>query len=171
MTQNVVCFGDMDPEFPKQAKVGAEEGLAFAAVGDTMEPVSPLRLVMESAKLGSCRGTGSGGSSVVGNYSLSDGVNVAGGRMMHERYLEITYRRGKPMAAYLYLPRHENDKSRRVVQEGHGLIVDLGEDDRVIGIEILSPLEVSLAMLNQVLAKYALPPLDRQEIAPLAVVA
>ena len=90
---------------------------------------------------------------------------------MHERYLEITYRRGKPMAAYLYLPRHENDKSQRVVQEGNGLIVDLAQDDRPIGIEILSPQNVSLAMINVVLGKYALPPLDRQEMAPLAVVA
>jgi hypothetical protein len=90
---------------------------------------------------------------------------------MHERYLEITYRRGQPMAAYLYLPRHENDKSQRVVQEGHGLMVDVAEDDRPIGIEIVSPQRISLAVINEVLAKYALPPLDRQEMAPLAVVA
>lgn len=90
---------------------------------------------------------------------------------MHERYLEVTYRRGKPVAAYLYLPRHENDKSRRVVQEGQGIVVDITEDDRPIGIEILSPQHVSLALLNAVLAKYALPPLDRQEMGPLAAVA
>lgn len=90
---------------------------------------------------------------------------------MHERYLEITYRRGRPMAAYLYLPRHEDDKSERVVQEGHGLMVDLTEDGRPIGVEIVSPQQISLAVLNEVLAKYALPPLDRQEMAPLAVVA
>lgn len=70
---------------------------------------------------------------------------------MQERYLEITYRHGKPMAAYLYLPRHENDKSRRVVEEGHGLMVDLTEDSRPIGIEILSPQHVSLATINVIL--------------------
>ena len=90
---------------------------------------------------------------------------------MQERYLEITYRRGKPMAAYLYLPRHENDKSQRVVQEGHGLMVDLTQDNRPIGIEILSPQHVSLATINGILAKYAVPPVDMQEISPLAVVA
>ena len=90
---------------------------------------------------------------------------------MHERYLEITYRRGKPMAAYLYLPRRENDKSQRVVQEEYGLIVDITEDGRPIGIEILSPQQISLAAINVVLAKFALPPLDRQEMAPLAAVA
>ncbi len=90
---------------------------------------------------------------------------------MQERYPEITYRRGKPMAAYLYLPRQENDKSRRVVEEGHGLMVDLTEDNRPIGIEILSPQHVSLATINVILAKYALPALEVQELAPLAVVA
>ena len=90
---------------------------------------------------------------------------------MHERYLEITYRRGKPVAAYLYLPRHENDKSHRVVKEAQGIVVDLAEDDRPIGIEILSPQHVSLVLLNAVLARYALPPLDRQEMGPLAAVA
>ena len=56
---------------------------------------------------------------------------------MHGRYLEVTYRHGKPLAAYLYLPRDENAKSVRVVQEQSGLLVDLGEDGRPIGIEIL----------------------------------
>ena len=58
-----------------------------------------------------------------------------------------------------------------MVPEGNGLIVDLAEDDRPIGIEILSPQEVSLAALNAVLAKYALPPLNPEEAAPLAAVA
>ena len=90
---------------------------------------------------------------------------------MQERYLEITYHRGRPLAAYLYLPRHANDKSHRVIQEGHGLMVDLAEDDRPIGIEIVSPQAVSLAEINEVLAKYALPPADREEVAPLPDVA
>lgn len=90
---------------------------------------------------------------------------------MRDRYLEITYRHGKPMAAYLYLPRREGDRSQRVVQEDHGLMVDLAADDRPIGIEIVSPRDASLAALNAVLAKYALPLLEREEVAPLAVVA
>ncbi len=75
------------------------------------------------------------------------------------------------MAAYLYLPRHEDDKSRRVVKEGAGMLVDLTEDNRPIGVEILSPQQVSLAALNAILEKYALPALELQELAPLAVVA
>ncbi len=89
---------------------------------------------------------------------------------MHDRYLEVTYRHGKPLAAYLYLPRDENAQSARVVQEENGMLVDLGKDGRPIGIEILSPRETSLRSINEVLAKYALPLLDRREVAPLAIV-
>jgi hypothetical protein len=89
---------------------------------------------------------------------------------MHERYLEITFRRGKPIAAYLYLPRLENDKSCRVAKEEHGLLVDLAEDGRPIGIEILSPNTVSLSSINEILTKYSLPLLDNEEVAPLEAV-
>jgi hypothetical protein len=90
---------------------------------------------------------------------------------MHDRYLEITYRRGRPLAAYLYLPRRENDKYERVIQEGNGLMVDIAEGNRPIGIEILLPHDVSLAILNEILAKYSLPLLESVELAPLVAVA
>ena len=47
---------------------------------------------------------------------------------------------------------------------------DLGKDGRPIGIEILAPHEASLMSINEILAKYALPSLKREEVAPLAVV-
>jgi hypothetical protein len=90
--------------------------------------------------------------------------------MMHDHYLEITFRRGKPLAAYLYLPRGEEDKSCRVVDEGHGMFVDLNEDGRPLGIEILSPKEATPALINEILAKYSLSPLNADEISPLATV-
>jgi hypothetical protein len=86
---------------------------------------------------------------------------------MHDRYLEITFRRGKAIAAYVYLPRMENDKSWRVVKEANGLLVDMAEDGRPIGIEIISPKKVSWSVINETLAKYSLPLIDREEIAPL----
>ncbi len=75
------------------------------------------------------------------------------------------------MAAYLYLPRGPEEKSRRVIQEGHGLMVDIAEGGRPIGIEIVWPNDVSLATLNEILAKYSLPPLESGELAPLVAVA
>jgi hypothetical protein len=89
---------------------------------------------------------------------------------MRERYLEITYRRGRPVAAYLYLPRGENEKSQRVIQESHGLLVDIAEGGRPIGIEIVTPNIVSPAVLDEVLAKYSLPLLEQGELTPLVAV-
>lgn len=89
---------------------------------------------------------------------------------MQERYLEVTFRRGKPIAAYLYLPRRKNDKSFRVAKESNGLLVDLTDDGRPIGIEIVSPHNASLVTINEVLAKYSLPLLDEMEVAPLECV-
>lgn len=59
---------------------------------------------------------------------------------MSKPYLEITYRRGKPFAAYLYLARQPGDKATRSVAQGL-LVVDYASDGRAIGIEItgLSP--------------------------------
>jgi uncharacterized protein YuzE len=57
---------------------------------------------------------------------------------MTKPYLEITYRKGLPFAAYLYLPRQSADRSVRTEQYEGGVIVDFTEDGRPIGIEITS---------------------------------
>jgi hypothetical protein len=86
---------------------------------------------------------------------------------MSHRYLEITYRKGRPLAAYLYLPRKAGDKSARAEPHGHGYLVDWTDDGRPIGIEMPSPSLVTLAGLNDVLAKLRLGPLDPEEVSPL----
>jgi hypothetical protein len=58
---------------------------------------------------------------------------------MNEPYLEVTYRKGKPLAAYLYLPRRTGDVSARVEPRGDGYLVDWAVDGRPIGIEMPSP--------------------------------
>ena len=85
---------------------------------------------------------------------------------MSHRYLEITYRNGKPMAAYLYLPRESGDRSARVEQRG-GYLVDGTADGRAIGIEMTSPSQVTLEGLNQVLSDLHLAELALEEILPL----
>jgi hypothetical protein len=35
---------------------------------------------------------------------------------MRGRYLEVTFRKGRPIAAYLYLPRRGSDKAVRVAK-------------------------------------------------------
>jgi hypothetical protein len=86
---------------------------------------------------------------------------------MMEAYLEVTYRHGKPLAAYLYLPRRSGDRSARVREAGPGLLVDFRRDGRPIGIEITAPGQISLARVNRVLRELGLPAAKRADLAPL----
>jgi len=87
---------------------------------------------------------------------------------MKGRYLEVTFVRGKPLAAYLYLPHTEGAQATSTVDADHGLRVDLDEQGAPVGIEISAPGAVSMAQINEVLARYGVPPLDDDEWAPLA---
>ena len=68
---------------------------------------------------------------------------------MSHRYLEVTFRGGKPLAAYLYLPRRPNDKSYRTPRATPGLIIDFNRGGAPIGIEITAPAKLSAAALNR----------------------
>lgn len=86
---------------------------------------------------------------------------------MKDGYLEVTYRHGKLLAAYLYLPRNPRDRSVRAQQFGRGLAVDYRRDGQPIGIEITAPERVSLAAVNRVLRTLGLPVAKRADLAPL----
>jgi hypothetical protein len=86
---------------------------------------------------------------------------------MSSRYLEITFRRGKPVAAYFYLPRRPGDVSARSVAGEAGLVTDYAADGRPIGIEITSPGVLTLPSLNAALAAAQQPPAAPDDIAPL----
>ena len=86
---------------------------------------------------------------------------------MRGRYLEVTFRKGRPIAAYLYLPRRAGDHSTRASRTPSGLVIDYGKRGDPIGIEITVPEKVSLAALNRVLARLEQPPLTADELAPL----
>lgn len=86
---------------------------------------------------------------------------------MKARYLEVTFRKGKPLAAYLYLPRESNAKSVKTEDFGSGLLVDYQADGIPIGLEITAPMKVTLDQINSVLDRLKLPPLEPQELTPL----
>ena len=86
---------------------------------------------------------------------------------MKEPYLEITFRRGRPVAAYYYLPRRPGQKSYRSVRIEPGMVVDLGRGGRPIGIEITAPRLVSETTLNRVLKQFGLPAAKSGDLAPL----
>jgi len=88
---------------------------------------------------------------------------------MKHRYLEVTFRRGKPIAAYLYLPRRPDDVSSRTESWESGLLVDFAADGRAIGVEITAPRCVSLSALNRVLEEVHQEPATSDEVAPVAV--
>ncbi len=87
---------------------------------------------------------------------------------MSQCYLEVTFRRGKPFAAYLYLPRRPDDRSVRTEERGPGYLVDWTADGRPLGIELPSPAAVTLEGLNGVLTDLHLAPLTSEEVSPLA---
>jgi uncharacterized protein YuzE len=86
---------------------------------------------------------------------------------MKRRYLEVTYRHGRALAAYLYLPRLPGDKSYRTSQADPGLVIDFNRGGDPIGIEITAPTKLTVAALNGVLSTLGLPPVESSELAPL----
>lgn len=86
---------------------------------------------------------------------------------MRDRYLEITFRKGRPFAAYLYFPRKAGLKSAQTRKVQEGLLVDYEKNGHPIGLEITSPTTVTLEEINSVLAELELPALQPGELAPL----
>ncbi|HKM55891.1 MAG TPA: hypothetical protein VJY33_20970 [Isosphaeraceae bacterium] len=86
---------------------------------------------------------------------------------MQSRYLEVTYRHGKVLAAYLYLPRRSGDVSVRVEEHEFAFLIDWTADGRPIGVEMPLPSLVTLEGLNRVLADLNLDPVPPEELAPV----
>ena len=86
---------------------------------------------------------------------------------MKERYLEVTYRNGRPFAAYLYLPRAAGAKSVGTETAGHGVLVDYAASGAPIGVEITAPTQVTAEQLNSVLSNLGIAKLTPEELAPL----
>ena len=81
-------------------------------------------------------------------------------------WTQITYRRGKPLAAYLYLERRPGDKSARTERHG-SWIVDFSADGRAIGVEFLNVAEFELSRLNSVLVANGQREVSGVDLAPM----
>lgn len=86
---------------------------------------------------------------------------------MKNSYLEVTFRRGRPLAAYLYLRRNPKDKSYRTERVQPGLVIDYSRKGKPIGIEITTPTKLSAPALNRVLRRLGVPAVTRADLAPL----
>ena len=86
---------------------------------------------------------------------------------MKESYLEVTFRHGRPLAAYLYLPRDAGAKSYRTQRADPSLVIDFSRSGKPIGIEITAPSKITTASLNKVLRELGLPAIKRADLEPL----
>lgn len=86
---------------------------------------------------------------------------------MQERYVEVTFRKGKPLAAYVYLPRRTGVKSTQTVEAAPGILVDYAASGEPIGLEITAPHQVTIAQVNAVLTRLGLAAMAPEELAPL----
>ena len=86
---------------------------------------------------------------------------------MKEPYLEVTFRHGRAIAAYLYLPRIPGEKTLRTSKADPGLVIDFNRGGKAIGIEITAPALLTLSTLNKVLRDLGQPPVEPTDLAPL----
>jgi hypothetical protein len=87
---------------------------------------------------------------------------------MTERTLQISYRKGRPFAAYLHLSHPTGQRSARTAASSDGLlVVDFASNGQPMGVEITAPQAVALGRLNQLLSDLGEQPLGEQEYRPL----
>jgi uncharacterized protein YuzE len=87
---------------------------------------------------------------------------------MRDRYLEVTFREGRPLAAYLHLPKKRGARSARTEKVGKGMVVDFSETGEMIGLEITAPSLVTAEDVSDVLERFGHPRLGAEELSPLA---
>ncbi len=87
---------------------------------------------------------------------------------MTERSLQVSYRKGRPFAAYLHLSHATGEKSAKTVPSPDGLlVVDYAPNGQPIRVEITAPAAVSLERLNRLLADLGESPLSEQDYLPV----
>jgi uncharacterized protein YuzE len=82
--------------------------------------------------------------------------------------IQITYRRGRPFAAYIYLNRKPGERSARTEEVSSDLLVDYAEDGRPIGIEVVTPESVSLDEVYALFDRLGLGRPSAADLSPLA---
>ena len=86
---------------------------------------------------------------------------------MKRVFLKVTYRHGRPIAAYLNLPRLAGDTAAQTDRIDDVLLVDRAADGRPIGVEITDPARFDPDKLFTLLASLGHPAIDRDELRPL----
>ncbi len=80
-------------------------------------------------------------------------------------YLEISFRHGRPFAAYIHCA--APCAAAKTLELGHGLILDQAADGSVIGIEVADPRHADIAEISALLARHGVT-ISRADLSPLA---
>jgi len=86
---------------------------------------------------------------------------------MNSISLQITYRKGRPFAAYITLDRLPGEKSARSEEMAREIVVDFASDGRPLGVEIVSPDVTSLEEILSVFDRLGVGRPDPAELSPL----
>lgn len=84
--------------------------------------------------------------------------------------LEVTYRHGRPLAAYLCFAARGGEVAAKTKKVGEDLVMDFAADGRLIGVEIVNPAGFRLEVLNAALVALKQPPVSAEDLAPLALI-
>lgn len=82
--------------------------------------------------------------------------------------LQITYRGGRPLAAYLYLGGDGKRAAARTEELVPDLLVDYAADGSAIGVEILSPATVTVEDIWSVFDRLGLERPSASDLGPLS---
>lgn len=81
--------------------------------------------------------------------------------------LQVTYRKGRPFAAYIHLGQGARQRSIRSEEFAPEVVVDFGAEGRPLGMEIVSPEVTSVEDVLKVFDQLGLGRPQAGELAPL----
>jgi uncharacterized protein YuzE len=81
--------------------------------------------------------------------------------------VQVTYRKGRPFAAYIYLQRKPGQKAARTEQVSSEVLIDYAADGSALGIEIVAPGHVTLAEINEAFDRIGLERPEPRDLEPL----
>jgi uncharacterized protein YuzE len=81
--------------------------------------------------------------------------------------IQVTYRKGRPFAAYIYLQRKPGQKSARTERVSDDVLIDYSADGTAIGIEVVAPGHVSIQEINEAFDRIGLARPQPDELRPL----
>jgi len=81
--------------------------------------------------------------------------------------IQVTYRKGRASAAYIYLHRRPGAKAQRSEEIAPEIVVDFGEDGQPIGVEIVNPADTGVEEIFSVFDELGIGRPEAADLAPL----